>query len=120
MAQKPETAFRKKVDKFLDTLQNCVHYSIQQRSIMGHPDKMVCISGVFLALEIKAEEGEPRPLQKLILDAHEGNGMGASFVVQPSNFEELKKLLIDMDGWSDIRDLIKQRVPSWRKTWQKS
>lgn len=97
MAAKPETLFRKRVDKFLDSMVPRVyHISIQQRAIRGCPDKLLCIRGFFVALELKASGGKLSPLQKhhlsRIIDSN-----GVALGVTPENFESIKTILEHMN-----------------------
>lgn len=64
MAKKPETKFREKVDRLLKTIPNSCFESIQQKSIRGTPDKIGCVAGLFVALELKAGDGEATELQR--------------------------------------------------------
>lgn len=94
---KDETKFRQgKVIPFLKTLKNTVYFPIQQASINGTPDFFVCINGVFIALELKAEKGHLSKLQayqlKRILDCG-----GVSLVARPDNWEETKIFLSKVD-----------------------
>jgi hypothetical protein len=93
MATKAETNFRKKVRKDLDNL--CVltngklwYEPIQQKSIKGSPDYVLCASGNFIGLELKTEDGIISPIQdakmKCILEAN-----GLALVADPSNWESV-------------------------------
>jgi hypothetical protein len=97
---KPETAFRTRhLDPFLLTLKNCYSQSIQQQGISGTSDKVICIHGRFVALEIKKSHKKadrPTKLQHYKLMLVEKSG-GLSLVVSPDNWDEIKKLLTDMD-----------------------
>ena len=61
---KPETKFRQRVQRDLDTLPNTWAESIQQKSIRGSPDIISCINGLFVALELKIKGNGLTPLQK--------------------------------------------------------
>lgn len=94
---KPETAFRKnRVDPFIRTLKNCHSFSIQQVSIRDTPDKLICINGFFVAMEIKVDD-EPRPGQQHQLDCVVRAG-GISLVACPNNWEQVKIYLTYLDG----------------------
>lgn len=89
MPLKSETLFRKKVDVELKKLPNSWFESIQQKSISGTPDKLGCVSGVFVALELKAEDGgQPTPLQAYKLDRINQSG-GYARCVHPGNFKQI-------------------------------
>ncbi len=90
---KSETKFKvTTIYPFLKTLKNCCYFTIQQASISGTPDMMVCINGVFFALEIKSERGKPSPLQTYNLAQINRCG-GVGLLVYPENWNDIKKLL---------------------------
>lgn len=89
---KPESAFRKKVDQFLRTLPFCKSLSIQQKAITGHPDKVLCLAGWFVGLEIKTDEGSPSARQILTLE-EVLKAKGVALICRPNNFEEVKEIL---------------------------
>jgi len=95
MASKPETVFRARCQEKLKKL-NGYYISIQQVTIVGHPDKLACIWGRFVALEFKKTAKEkPTPMQIYNEKIIKKNG-GLHFYVFPENWEEvyaeLKKL----------------------------
>jgi hypothetical protein len=56
--------FRKKVLRELKKLEKCDITAIQQQSICGDPDYIVCINGWCIYLELKKDaKSKPRPLQ---------------------------------------------------------
>lgn len=97
---KPETVFRiKKIDPFLKGLKNVFAESIQQQSITGSSDKIICIWGRYVAMEIKKSHknaDKPTKLQQYKLDQVSRCG-GLALVVSPDNWEEIKNLLSFMD-----------------------
>jgi hypothetical protein len=103
---KPETRFRTKVvDPFLKSLHFCKAFSIQQKAIRGTPDKLMCIRGYFVAMEIKALGGKVTKLQQYELDAVL-KAKGIAIVAAPENWEQVKRLLKRLDeGTYDHSDL---------------
>lgn len=98
---KPETTFRRnKVDPFLKKLTNCVSFSIQQVAIHGTPDKLLCIRGRFVALELKSEDGELDPLQEYNLNQVKRCG-GVAIEASPKNWPEVQKILLALDRGED-------------------
>lgn len=98
MTPKPETVFRTgKVLPFLKTLKNTISFPIQQMSFVGDPDFLLCCRGLFVALELKSGDEEPRPLQRHKLAEVERTG-GKSLVARPKNWESIKLLLRHLDG----------------------
>ena len=96
MPQKPETRFRMKVDKRLDELPNSWFESIQQKTIQGTPDKLGCVNGYFVALELKATATSyVSPLQLLKLDRIRAAG-GYAALVHPDNLDEVMAKLFEL------------------------
>lgn len=90
---KPETAFRtRKVDPFIKKLNQTAGFSIQQTSIVGDPDKILCIRGMFVAVEIKDKGGILEPLQEYNLSRIVAAG-GYAYVADPTNWDEVKGFL---------------------------
>ncbi len=92
-----ETSFRvNKVLPFLKTLKHTTYFPIQQMSIVGDPDYMLCIRGAFVALELKRAGKEPRPKQQEKLDKVRDSG-GIAIVASETNWAEVKILLSLLD-----------------------
>lgn len=85
MASKPETLFRKRVDKDLAKVPHSFWMSIQQKTIRGDPDKLGCVNGHFVALELKSADGEATKLQEYKL-ARVRTAGGYSFLADPYNW----------------------------------
>lgn len=104
MAQKRETTFRKRVDKFLNEMYPPIfHESIQQKTIRGTPDKLCCINGYFVGLELKVGKGTTTKIQEYkiqkIIDSK-----GICFVLCPENFEDMKGVLKELNRREEIYD----------------
>lgn len=98
MSQKPETRFRVgKVKPFLKTLKHTYAFPIQQLAIIGDPDFLLCVRGLFVALELKDDDKKPRALQRRKGDEVE-RCQGIYFVATPSNWKEVKEQLTNLDG----------------------
>ena len=99
MSKKEETKFSEKVDKDLKRAFGplCFFENIQQVVKSGTPDRLCCINGQFVALELKVEGGKLSKIQWLKLQKIKQAG-GLSFLVTPDNWEscleKLKKLLL--------------------------
>ena len=65
MSKKPETIFAEKVDRDLkETFGKDIFIeNIQQAAKSGSPDRLICLKGRFIALELKVDQGEPTKLQ---------------------------------------------------------
>jgi len=99
VSSKPETVFRRQVCAWIDEqLVHCVRMTIQQVALCGTPDLLLCLNGRFVALELKAEDGKATALQRHILDKIISKGRGVSFVAKPSNWLEIQKRLLEIDG----------------------
>jgi hypothetical protein len=97
-AVQSERSFRvNQVAPFLATLKHTVIFPIQQVSIVGDPDYLLCIRGRFVALELKREGKEPRPLQQYKLDQVK-KAWGVALVASPETWEQVKGVLRDLNG----------------------
>lgn len=98
MAQKPETVFRAgKVIPFLKTLKRTAFFPIQQKSIRGTPDFLLCCMGRFVALELKINTGKLDALQLYNMEwVKRTNGVG--LVARPDNWELVKAALLKLDA----------------------
>ncbi len=96
MAQ--EKQFENKVKAFLKE-QGCWVLKTWSNGIQreGIPDLLVCCNGSFIGIELKAENGNPSELQLWNIDQINKAG-GYAFVLYPSQFEELKKLIRSIKG----------------------
>lgn len=90
MAKKEETIFKEKVLPEIKKLGYFV--KIQQASICGTPDILGTINGVFIAIELKTEEGSTSALQDLNIAKVIKNG-GIGLVVTPSNYSTIYAFL---------------------------
>lgn len=97
MAKKPETIFGETVDKDLKKVfgKDCFCENIQQVGKIGTPDRLICIRGVFVALELKIDSGIVAPIQLVkLMEIIRAGGKG--FVVYPHTWpiilEKLKEV----------------------------
>ena len=101
MAKKPETLFKEKCRRDLETLPSTWFVKIQQVVLRGIPDFLICIGGRFIAIELKkAKKGRREPLQEWTLDKIAQSG-GYAFVAYPENwdsiFSKLKELAYSLE-----------------------
>lgn len=93
MPRKSETKFKEKIKPLLEKLPNTWVEKIQQVSIRGTPDFILCVNGKFIALELKKDKYEKAdPLQEYKLNKIIDSG-GIGIVVCPENWEEIYKFL---------------------------
>lgn len=103
MSKKPETVFKERVKRDLKTLTNTWFVKIQQVSIRGIPDFLLCINGQFVAIELKrSREAHRDALQEWTLDVIAGAG-GYSYICFPDNwnatFDKLQSLSGENTGY---------------------
>lgn len=67
---------------------------------VGVPDLLVCYKGVFMGIEIKAQNGKPSALQLHEIERIKNAG-GFACVLYPSGFQEFKD---DFEFFMDARD----------------
>lgn len=92
-----ETCFRaSRVRPFLNKLKNTHIFPQQQLSFIGVPDFILCIRGRFVALELKADNEDPRPKQDYELSRVVKAG-GIAIVAKPCNWRAVAKQLQNLD-----------------------
>lgn len=66
----PETAVKKEIVAYLDTLPECWHVAYHNMGYgkRGVPDRLVCYRGRFLGLEIKAPGGKATAWQERCIE----------------------------------------------------
>lgn len=94
---KPETVFRtNKVRPFLENLVRTSHFPIQQRTIRGDADYILCSQGFFVWLELKDDGEEPQPLQTYKASCVKQTG-GIALIATPSNWDQVAGFLTLLD-----------------------
>ena len=92
----PESIFRKKVIAALKGIKSSWWESISQKSIIGTPDIVGLIGGIFVALELKAtSRSKISPMQLYKLEEIEGAG-GLAFILHPGNYEQIIPILYEL------------------------
>lgn len=95
--KKDETKFKERVQRDLNKLNNVWFVKIQQVSIRGIPDFLMCVNGGFIALELKrSEDAERHKLQEWTLQSISHAG-GMSFISWPDNWEETFAVIQSLD-----------------------
>lgn len=99
---KRETSFRvNHVRPFLKSLKHTAYFPIQQQSIRGDADYILCVRGRFVWLELKDERGEPEPLQRLKAN-NVRKAEGIAIVARPQNWWRVSAFLQQLDeGYYD-------------------
>ena len=92
MAKKLETTFKEKVYEELKKIPNLVAFKIQQLTIRGTPDFLICANGMFIALELKSGSKKPDALQEYNLQrVNKAKGLGLA--MSPSNYEKTMEVI---------------------------
>lgn len=84
---KPETRFKLKVVKQLEKVDTLWLVKVQQVTICGTPDILMCVNGRFVAWELKVGSNKATNLQQYTLNAITKAG-GIARVVTPENLDE--------------------------------
>ena len=93
-----EKIFENQIKRFLETLPNTwfFKYWAGPYSKAGIPDIIACVNGYFVAIEVKAENGQPSKLQERNIKGIK-ECRGQAYILYPKDFEGFK---------NDIRKLI--------------
>ena len=88
-----EKSFENKIKRYL---KECGCYRVKYHgncySEAGTPDILCAVNGYFLAIEVKADNGEPSELQLVKIDAIRKAG-GFAYVVYPTGWNRLKAVI---------------------------
>ena len=105
LAKKPETNFKdNKVRPFLKSLPNTWFFKTNERAVRGIPDFILCINGMFVAIELKKDKAsEPDELQKFTLKKIK-DAKGISFVTCPEDWLVHSKVLTKLAGNSTLME----------------
>lgn len=102
MSKKPETLFKEKFVRELKRIDGLKVFKIQQSTICGTPDLLICLRGLFIAIELKKDEREaPTPLQQHNLNEIAQCG-GVTFVACPENSKQVISALLKIKRY-DLR-----------------
>lgn len=94
----PEARFRARVRRDLNGIAAVwpiFFETITQTTKHGTPDFLLCIGGMFIGLELKAETGRTSRIQEIKLSAI-ANAGGMAIVAKPSNWEECKEVFREL------------------------
>lgn len=94
-----ESEFKEDIRDDLETLKNSWFFKTQERTVRGIPDWILCINGMFVALEAKADESSAvEELQVYNVNRITGRAKGLAFFVYPKNWKKVFKVLQTLDG----------------------
>lgn len=88
-----ESRFKITVLKRLKEIPELFVVKIQQTTIRGTPDLLMCYKGKFIAWELKTDDGVVSPLQEYTIYKIKEAG-GSAWIVKPSNLEQSVEALI--------------------------
>jgi hypothetical protein len=80
----------------LKRLLHTSYFPIQQASIKGDADFILCARGWFVWLELKRRGGEPTELQKFKANWVRQT-YGITLLASPDNWEEIRAILLKLD-----------------------
>jgi hypothetical protein len=80
--------------KFLES-EGCwfVKFFANAYTKSGIPDLLVCCSGYFVAVEVKAPNGKPSELQKRNIRKINSEALGIGIVLYPDQFDYFKEMI---------------------------
>lgn len=91
-----EKIFENKIKRMLkDRGAYFVKFFANRFTKSGVPDILACVNGYFVAIEVKADNGHPSDLQLYNVRKIREAG-GFAWVVYPSGYDELTKILNDL------------------------
>lgn len=83
----------------LRQLPNTWLVKVQQRTIRGTPDIIMCVNGMFVAIELKKSEKEQADLlQDHHLEMINTHAKGIGLKVSPENWEKVYEALVTLSG----------------------
>lgn len=106
----PEKRFETKIKNYIDSIGGWqVKFFANAYTKSGIPDLLCCINGYFVGIEVKADRGTPSELQLHNIRQIKKAG-GFAFVVYPTGYNKLVKILNDLKrGYfeNDIEEVLK-------------
>ncbi len=100
MGSSRESKFRRNVViPFLKKLPKTFVFTIQQLSMRGTPDLIICINSFFVVLELKRTHGRVAKIQEWTIEQAKKAG-GIGYIAHPGNWEHVSiqlKVLSEME-----------------------
>ena len=107
MSKKPETIFKERILPQLRALPKTYVMKTQEVSKRGILDVVMCVNGIFVALELKKDMKEdPDPLQRWNMQSIGAAG-GIAILAYPENWETVFEIVSEIAHRGDVPD---QRV----------
>ena len=105
-----EKLFENRIKAYIYSLGGWhVKFFANRMTKKGIPDILACVGGYFVAIEVKAQNGHPSELQIHHCERIRKSG-GFSFVVYPSGWEKLKKILNGLSQGYFIEEDVKNLI----------
>ena len=95
MGINPETKFQERVQKWLKT-KGWKYIKIQQKSLCGDPDLVVCVNGIYIELELKRSKSAKVDRLQLYELSRTLKSGGYAFVCYPENWDKVQEFLVLM------------------------
>lgn len=91
-----EKRFETKIKKYIESLGGYqIKFFANAYTKSGIPDILACVGGYFVGIEVKAQNGRPSELQLYNCKKIRKSG-GFAFIVYPSGWEDLKRILYQL------------------------
>jgi hypothetical protein len=95
VAKKPETLFKEKVLEDLKKVPRCWFFKVEAGAVRGIPDVIICVDGLFVALELKVPPNTCEPLQEYnIYKIRKANGQ--AWECTPALWPEIYQIILDL------------------------
>ena len=93
----PEKNFENRIKDYLARKKIWfIKFFANRNTKSGIPDILACINGYFVAIEVKAQTGNPSKLQLYTCNKIRDSG-GFAYIVYPSGFEKLKQVIENLE-----------------------
>lgn len=100
-----EKIFENKIKKFIEDEGGWqVKFFANRMTKKGIPDVLACINGYFVAIEVKAQNGEPSELQIYHCEKIRKAG-GFAFILYPSGYDVFRTFVKNLKVENFSRDL---------------
>lgn len=98
-----EGLFQAKIKKWLD-LHTIYHikYNASALSRSGVPDRILCINGIFIGIEIKKNDKEEASLLQQYNIKEIKKQKGVAFVLRPHTFKKFKEITLEFITSKDL------------------
>lgn len=92
-----EQTYQRRILSWLRRQPRIFAFKIITANISGIPDVIAVVRGRFVAIEVKSQDGHTSRIQKYIHNKIKKAG-GVALVSRPSNYEEFKATINNLEG----------------------